>query len=414
MYADCAAHLSEAHHRGLELARVGGHNVSNLVYHDDDVGHGLRHLLALLKPAPLFYFFQRRGQNVLMIRLDVAHTMLFQNIVAALHFFARPAQGHDGLFSIRNNRGQQVGEAAVQGELHAFGVYHNKPQLLRSTAVQQGVDDGVDGNRFSGARRARNKRVRHFGYVGKERGSGDVAAERYHQGLRRVGKLRRVEHGAQAHRHFGRVGDLDADEALAGNRRLDAHRGGAQCEFQIFLERQYFLEPHALGGLDRVAGDGRPDRNFIQLDGYAEVLQGALDDVGVALDVAHARPAAVALKQGERRGSVGTKQRLQALHRHAAPRLSSGQGLCFFTLSFVEGLLLVNIFFGLFRFIKHKPAHLGLRLPYPRDFFKQPPKGKKRLERYPAFKQKQERHQKDAAEDKERGVKVEVAEHPLP
>ncbi|OPZ76345.1 MAG: hypothetical protein BWY77_01925 [bacterium ADurb.Bin431] len=110
MYADRPAHLGEADDGGLQLPRVSLHDVGQLIHHYHDIRHGFRSLFGVVLRI-LFYPLQIRGQDVFVIRLYVAHFVLFQNVVAAIHFFGGPFEGHDDFFGVGDDGRQEVGRA---------------------------------------------------------------------------------------------------------------------------------------------------------------------------------------------------------------------------------------------------------------------------------------------------------------
>jgi hypothetical protein len=143
----------------------------------------------------------------------------------------------------------------VEGQLHALGIDHDEPERLRAVAVQKAGDERMNSDGLARSGSARDEEVRHFCEVREVRRPGDVAPKRQEKRLAGSGKVAGSEHGAEPHRHFARVRDLDADQRFARNRRFDAHRGGGKSELQVVLKRDYFLEPHAFCRLDGVAGN---------------------------------------------------------------------------------------------------------------------------------------------------------------
>ena len=96
---------------------------------------------------------------------------------------------------------------------------------------------------------------------------------------------------------FDRIGDFDADEGHSRDGRFDAERVCRECIREFVLESHNAREFDTLGRLQCVAGDRRPDRNFIHLDGDAVLSEGSFDDVCVRLDVADAGLATVTLEE---------------------------------------------------------------------------------------------------------------------
>ncbi len=98
--ADGTAHLCQAHDAALELARVGLHDVGELVDDDDDVGHRFRHLFSFATVI-LCCLFECRLDDVFVIGRDVAHFFGLEDVVAAIHFFGEPFEGEDRLLRRR-------------------------------------------------------------------------------------------------------------------------------------------------------------------------------------------------------------------------------------------------------------------------------------------------------------------------
>ena len=95
MNTDRSAHLRQSYDCRFQLARIGLHNVSQLVYYDYYVRHCC---------GGFFFSFIGKGrlggvvfadrfsasQYIFMIRLNVSHFFRFKYVVASIHLFCRP------------------------------------------------------------------------------------------------------------------------------------------------------------------------------------------------------------------------------------------------------------------------------------------------------------------------------------
>ena len=184
-----------------------------------------------------------------------------------------------------------MGEVVEDLQLDDLGVDHDEAQVLRRAAVEQRDDDGVDADGLALAGGAGDQRVRHLGEV-LDDGLVRDAVHAEHDGElhRGLGPGLGFDDLAQEHVLAVLVRDLDADGALARDRRQDAHGLGLEVHRDVVREVGDLLHAHARGGLDLVTRDrgalldadvdavGGVYRHAVDL----ELLQG-LDEVGGAL-----------------------------------------------------------------------------------------------------------------------------------
>ena len=116
--------------------------LDNLFQLFDNFGVGERTKLLLLE--------QFSGQ-FLVVRIDIAHALVGEELVAALHLVYRPFQRQRGLLRLGYDRQQQVRNPFVHGELQHLGVDHDHAHILGGGGVEQGEDHRVDRDRFAGA-----------------------------------------------------------------------------------------------------------------------------------------------------------------------------------------------------------------------------------------------------------------------
>ena len=233
----------------------------------------------------LFGVFQhRRGRGRLGFRAaverrDVAHVRAVEQLEPALHLQDGPPQAGHHLLGLRDDRHHQVRQPGVVGKFHDLRVDQDQPQLLRRAAHQQSGQDRVQAYRLAHARRASHQQVGQAGQVGRHDVAADVLAERQRE-PRLGGRPRGAfEHLAQDHRRRLAVRDFDADDALAGNRRLDAHALGLERQRDVAGEAADALDLDARGGQQFVAGDHRPLLHVRDFRLDAELRQRVLDGV---------------------------------------------------------------------------------------------------------------------------------------
>ena len=88
----------------------------------------------------------------LVVAGDVAHPVLGQQVVAALHLLDRPGQRVGRLLGVDDHRGEQVRQAVVLAQLDALGVDQDQLDLVRGVAHEDRRDERVDARRLARAR----------------------------------------------------------------------------------------------------------------------------------------------------------------------------------------------------------------------------------------------------------------------
>jgi hypothetical protein len=140
-------------------------------------------------------------------------------------------------------------------ELDLLGIDEDEPQLVRRGAGEHGGEHRVDAAGLAGAGRARHQEVRHLREVGADRPPGDVLAQPHGQRRPALGRL--LQHVAEVDDLAARVGDLDADGLLAGDRGEDADVRGGQRVGEVVLELGDLGDLDAGREAQLVAGDVR-------------------------------------------------------------------------------------------------------------------------------------------------------------
>ena len=120
--------------------------------------------------------------------VDVAHPAGGEVLVAHVHLAHDPLQGLGGLLRAGDDRGDQVRDAFVRGELDPFRVDEHQPHLVRGGARQDRRDQRVDARGLAGAGGAGDEDVRHLGEVGDDEAALDVLAEADEQRVAVVGR----------------------------------------------------------------------------------------------------------------------------------------------------------------------------------------------------------------------------------
>ena len=159
-------------------------------------------------------------------------------------------------------------------------------------------------HRFSAARCACDKRVRHLRDVYVVRRTGDVSAECGEQWFRAVGPFRRREKTSESNHRFDCVRHFNADKRFSRDWRFNAHRMCGERELQIIRERHYFRQTHPFRGFDSITRDGRTHRDFVHFQMNAEILESAFYDICVRLNIADSGTPAVGAEYRERRSFV--------------------------------------------------------------------------------------------------------------
>ena len=287
-----ARELRDAGDRFLHLDRRGHHEVRELVDDDDDVRDPV-----LSGPR-------------LVVALDVARGRAREEPVAPVHLADRPVERVEDLVVVRDDRHDEVRDAVEGGELDALGVGEDDPDLVGRRLQEQARDHRVDADALPRAGLAGDEEMRELCEVRHDRGACDVATERHGElGARaaEIGALRDVTERDEADRE---VRDLDADDALARDRRLDAQAARGQRQGEVVRERLDPRELHARGGLELVARHHGPDAHRDDLRADAKVRERLLDDAHVPADLALARSGGGALLE-----EIDRRQRPRLLRR---------------------------------------------------------------------------------------------------
>ena len=150
-------------------------------------------------------------------------------------------------------------QAVVRRELDPLEVDQDQPDLVGPGAHQQARDQGVDAHALARAGGAGDQQVRHLRQVDRVGLARHVAAERERQRARRPrASALSSTSGRKPTISLIVVRDLDADDVLARDRRLDPDRAGRQGHRQVVGEGLDARQLDVVLGLDLVLGHDRP------------------------------------------------------------------------------------------------------------------------------------------------------------
>ena len=215
-----ARELGDPDDRLLDVTRGDHHQVGELVDDDEQVGVGRDDPLGARQRLDL------AGAHGLVEVVDVLEPERGEVVVARVHLAHDPLQRLGGLLGVGDDRGDEVRDALVGGELDPLGVDEDHPHLVGRGAHQDRGDHRVDEARLAGTGGTGHEQVRHLGEVGDDVAALDVLADAHdHRVVVAAGRLA-AQHVAEADLLAVGVGDLDADRGLAGDRAEDAHVGG--------------------------------------------------------------------------------------------------------------------------------------------------------------------------------------------
>ncbi len=216
---------------------------------------------------------------------EVAHVFLGEDFVAALHLADQPLEGLAGLFRVGDDRVDEVGQVAVDGELDDLRVDENEFQLVGAEAVEQREDDVADADGFAAAGGAGDEGVGGLGEVADDVAAGDVHAEHDGQVGGGIAPGGGLEGAAQGERDGVAVGRLDAHEAFARDGGLDADGVGGEREGEVFFEAGDGLDAHAEAGFDAELGDARADDGIVNEGIDGEAIERGLENLFVGGDL---------------------------------------------------------------------------------------------------------------------------------
>ena len=142
-----------------------------------------------------------------------------------------------------HDRHDEVGHPVEAREVHPFEVPDQDPDVVWRGLQEKACEDRADADALPRPGLSGDQEVRQLREVRDDRPAGDVLSERNGQLRRRSLELRALGDVADRDEADREVGDLDPDDALAGNRRLDPKGPRGEGEREVVGER---LEPREL------------------------------------------------------------------------------------------------------------------------------------------------------------------------
>ena len=272
-----ARQLCDARDLLLDLNRRLEHEVGELVDDEHDVRHPV---LALV---------------LFVVRGDVAGVRAREEPVPAVHLARGPVEGVQDLRRVVHHRHDEVGHPVEAREVHPFEVPDQDPDIIGGGLQEEARQDRADADAFPRSGLPGDQEVRQLREVRDDRPAGDVLSERDGQLRGRGLELRALGDVADRDEADREIGDLDPDDALAGNRRLDPKRPRGEGEREVVGERLDPRELDSRGGLELVARDDRPDEHVDDGGGDPEVRKRLLDDALVADELIFSRASCGAL-----------------------------------------------------------------------------------------------------------------------
>ena len=148
-------------------------------------------------------------------------------------------------------------DALVDREFHALGVDEDHAHLLGRRTHHDRRDHGVDEGGLTGTGLAGHQHVRCLGEVGDDVAAFDVLADADDERVLVAAGSCGAQDVTEGHVFTVGVGDLDADGALAGDRREDTHVGGGHGVGDVLRQVGELVNLDAGAEDDLVAGDCR-------------------------------------------------------------------------------------------------------------------------------------------------------------
>ncbi len=172
-------------------------------------------------------------------------------------------------------------EGVVLLEFDHLGVDHDEAELVGGELEEEGGDDGVDADGFSGTGGAGDEDVGHLGEVGDDGEAVHVLAEG--EGDAGLGLAPFIGLEEIAHDDLGLhgVGDFDTDGGFAGDGREDVEAFGLEGGGDVVGEAGDLLEFDPGCGVEFVAGDGGTLGDVAGSDLDAELGEGLDHEPGV-------------------------------------------------------------------------------------------------------------------------------------
>ena len=276
MDADGPALLRQPDDVLLDLLAGGHHHVGDLVGDHDDERHrrgDRRRLLVGLRADPLDELVA--AQRV--VAGEVADAHLRQEGVALLHLLHRPGKDRLRLLHVGDDRVHEMGERLVRRQLDHLRVDHQHSHLVRAAGHDDREDERVETHALPRAGPTGDEEMGQRGHVDDHRIARHVLAEEQRDLQRLRLGLCFLHHLPEADHLPGRVGNLDADRVLAGDRGDDPDARHAQGDRQIVGEVDDLRQAQARLELDLVLRNDRAGLDLDDADLESELGEGLFE-----------------------------------------------------------------------------------------------------------------------------------------
>ena len=244
-----AGQLGDALDGGLHVLGGGHHEVGELVDDDQEVGVGAQ--LSLGSRQGLDLACAHRLVEV----VDVLEAEGGQVVVAGVHLAHHPLQGLGRLLRGGDDRGDEVGDALVDGQLHPLGVHQHHAHLLRGGTHHDRGNHRVDEGGLTRTGLPGHQQVRGLGQVGDDVVALDVLAQPDHQRVRLLARGLGAQDVTELDHLPVAVGNLDADGALTRNGGEQTDLVGGHRVGDVLLQPRDPGDVDPPAPVDLVAGD---------------------------------------------------------------------------------------------------------------------------------------------------------------
>ena len=233
MDAGCTRQLCQTDDQAFDFFRSCQHKVGELIDHDDDLLHPFR--------AGLLFTDQATVKFV-VITLDIVHAGHLHPHVTVIHFIHDPAQRTDCLTRIGHDFFHHVRNPVKSVELDFFRVDNDQADFRRFCPEQNGHDQRLGKDGFTGTSRTTDQKVWHCINIGSHNIAADIDSCCH-------GDLGRMLHQCLvlqqiAHQYLLRalIRDLNTDGCASRDRCFDPNVRNGQIEFQIIGKRSEFID----------------------------------------------------------------------------------------------------------------------------------------------------------------------------
>ena len=235
----------------LHVLGGGHHEIGELVDDDQEVGVGAQLPLGARQGLDL------SGAHRLVEVVDVLEAEGGQVVVAGIHLPHHPLQGLGRLLRGGDDRGDEVRDALVDGQLHPLGVHQHHAHLLGRGTHHDRCDHRVDEGGLTRTGLAGHQQVRGLGQVGDDVVALHVLAQPDHQRVRLLARGLGAQNVTELDHLPVAVGDLDADGALARNGGQQTDLVGGHRIGDVLLQPRDTGDVDPPAPVDLVAGDLR-------------------------------------------------------------------------------------------------------------------------------------------------------------